>query len=198
MKINKLKLLILAVASLSLAANAQGTLDYFAQPRTVVVSVPQQLSGSAAVTNNWVDIHTLGGIAKLDVSMFNISGSNAVTFAVQTSADQTNLVTLANVAIASALSVIYTNATYGGTSLTATNTFNIAGTLTTPTSATAGWATQYIIPAPFTNSGTGLTLTSNSITTFGFKADDAARYVRIVWTGAATVTNVVSVTLTAQ
>ena len=190
--------MILAVASISIAANAQGTFDYFAGSKTLIVSAPQQLSGAAVVTNNWVDIHALGGIAKLDVSQYNISGANSVTFAIQTSADQTNIVTLANAAIGTAGSISFTNITYGGTNLIATNNVIYAGTLVSPTAATAGFSTQYLNPAQFTNSATGLTLASNSVAQIAFKVDDALRYARIVWTGAATVTNVVSATLTAQ
>jgi cytochrome c-type biogenesis protein CcmE len=195
--IKKLTLSILAIASIS-AMSARAQFDYFAQPKTYVVSPMQSVGGAVSTTNNWVDVRNLGGIVKLDVIDFSVAGSNSVTFAIQTSQDQTNVTTLGNVAIATQTTANNTNIMYGGVGLIATNTINLAGVLTTPVPATAGFSTQYIVPAQFNNTATGLSLISNSVTSFGFKVDDANRYIRIVYTGTTGSTNAVGATIIGQ
>jgi hypothetical protein len=198
MKFTKLKLMILAVASLSLAAfSASAAADTFASVRTVVVDAPRLIIGAAssAVTNNWTDIHGFEGIAKIDFSTKTNAGGATLSVLIQTSADQTNFTTLNNVAYATAASIIYTNNMYPA-QLTATDVINFPGVITTPTASSSGWATPYIAAAPFTNTATALSLL-DGVTTIGFNASDANRYVRLIYSTGGTVTNIsVSATMT--
>ncbi len=200
MKINKLKLMILAVASLCLAVNsAFAAADTFAGVRTVVVDSPRLISGGGnnTVTNSWTDIRGFEGIAKIDFTSKTNAAGGTLSVLVQTSQDQTNFTTLANAAYATSTSVTYTNWQYGGTNLSATETVNYPGTVTTPTAATSGWATPYIVSAPFTNTVSALSLTADGVTTIGFNIADANRYIRLIYTTGGTATNsTVSATLT--
>lgn len=196
--IQKLKLVVLAVASLSLVSSALAAADTFAGLRTVVVDAPRLISGGGnnTVTNSWTDIRGFEGIAKIDFTSKTNAAGGTLTVAIQTSADQTNITTLANVAYATPANITYTNAMLG-TNITATDTINFPGVITTPTAATAGWATPYIVPNPFTNTVSALSLTADGVTTIGFNIADTSRYIRLVYTTGGTATNsTVSATLT--
>ena len=196
-----LKLMLLAFSSFCLTISAQAQMDVFSGVRTLIVDSPRTLLVSATplVTNSWVDIHGFEGIAKIDFTSKTNAGGGTVTVQVQTSQDQTNFTTLANVAYATGVSATITNWMYGSTNLTATDVFNIPGTVTTPTAATAGWSTPYILPAPFTNTVSALSLTADGVNTIGFNISDANRYIRLIYTTGGTVTNsTISAVLTAR
>lgn len=176
---------MLAVASFCLNAAAQ--VDLFGAPRTIVVAPPQVLAANAlSTTNSWVDTHGYDGVAKIDIfSQTNAGGTLSVAF--ETSTDRTNAAALANFANAVSTSIIYTNTYYGGVALKATNTYLMPGTLTDPTASTAGWASTYLVPSPFTNSGS-VTITAAAVYEIGYVIADAPRYIRVIFnaTGAAT------------
>lgn len=178
----KSSLLILAVASLSLSALAQGAFDLYGVPRTIVLATPTLLTAAAAsVTNASIDTHGFEGIAKVDIMSFTNSGG-ALTATLETSTDNTNFSALANYSLAISTAIIYTN--NGLATVTkATNTYLLPGSITTPTAATAGFATPYLdnTTAPFTNSG-AITVTAKGIYSIGYNVSDASRYLHIVWT----------------
>lgn len=196
-------LAIVAAVGLPLLAFGQGQgFDMFGQARTLVLTAPtnnQYVVSTHGITNSWVDMRLFTGIIKVDFSCTTNTPS-ACTAAIQTSDDTTNIVqTNITYAVANPTSINYTNNRFFSNTPIATNLWNLAGTNTTPTAGTAGWATVYQIPAPFTNTG-ALTLTPNAITTIGVKVDDYPRYWRTTFSfDGGTGTNVaVSATITGR
>lgn len=191
----KLKNIILAaVAAMCLAipasVNAQGFgADVFGAYRTVVLANTGVKSGAAIgiVTNNPIDIRDFCGIGKVDILVTTNAGGGTLTATIETSPDLTNWTAIANYANATSATQISTN-TYYGSSLLATNTLLLPGTITTPTSATAGFATPYLAPAAFSSSG-AVTVTAGGTFSIGFNIADQPRYMHIVWTPGGTVTN---------
>lgn len=198
MKIFSRILMVAALLAAVVTAPAQNS-DTFNATRTVIVAGPTLLTAAVPiVTNGPIDLHGFYGIAKVDIFSFTNAGST-VTAQFYTSPDTTNLTTLANYASATATSVITTNANLGvGTNITATQTYLLPGTWTTPTAASAGFATSYLLPAPLTNSG-AITVTAKNFYQIGFNAGDNARYLYVVWTASGGNTNgVVGATLTGR
>ena len=190
--------LTIATMCACLAAEAQGNADMFAWAKTIQLDDRTMSGGGVAiVTNSPADIHGFGGIAKLDITCIPLTTGTITTLNLQGSSDLTNWTSYTTCAAATAATVIYTNTAFGGV-ITATNTENKAGTLTTPTAFTAGFATPFLNPALFTNTESALILTTNAVTTIGFNVDDQARYIRLVYsnTGAATNTAVSAVLTT--
>jgi hypothetical protein len=184
--------LAVGLAALSVEiADAQGSsFNAFDAYRCLDLGLTNQIgNANVGITNAAVDVHHLTGIAKVDL-FCKTNAAGGVTCNLETSADTTNWVAVANYALASATSVIYTNTYYGTNNLTATNIFLLPGTVSTPTAATAGWATPYLLPAPYTNSGT-ITMSGNQAVEVGFKIDDQLRYIRTRWTFSGAATNVV-------
>lgn len=208
LKLNlRLATLLAAIVSLVLTllpqpARAQGSFDAFSAMRTLIVQQPTNILYQAAVfgaTNAAVDIRLMTGTVKLDISAAtNVPGT--LTGGVQVSTDNTNWTALQNYAIANPTKINYTNLYYGTNTMIVTNTWNLDGTNTTPTAATSGFASTYIIPAPFTNTAATFTLAApNGVTTIAFRADDQPRYLRCYWNVGGTGTNVtVSATLTGR
>ena len=186
MKNLKLSGLVLT-ALLTLGSTGWAQSDLFGQSRTLVLTVPVKVISSTAISNV-VDVHMFGGVVKVDLFCLTNGASQTMTATLSTSPDQTNCTTLANYALATATTIQYTNGTYGTTSLVGTNTYNLPGTVTTPASATAGWASPYLLSAQFTNTG-AITVTTPGIYTVGFKSGDSGRYLHILWTPGAGVTN---------
>lgn len=173
---------ILAVGLLACfaAVRAHAQADTFAAPRTLVLL--EQSSAAASTSNaNYADIHGFVGVAKIDMATLpdNAAGTMAVT--VQTSSDTTNWSTLGNVAFAVSNSVKSTNFVItwsGGTNVYATNVYNLAGTVTTPTANSAGFATPYLGSIPSFSSSAIFTNTGPVLTTIGFIPNDANPYIR--------------------
>jgi hypothetical protein len=168
---------IAAVALLALVPFvARAQFDQFAGPRFTVLTSPQQIT--AARTNDVIDIHGYEGIGAV-VLMSSTNSENATsTMQLVGSPDRTNWTIISNYAIGVPLSKIYTNNYYGSGTPLATNIFVLPGTNTTPTAATAGFATPYNSTAPFTNSGS-FTITNYAV--IGFVIPDQARYLGIDW-----------------
>ena len=191
MKLNKIAIVALAVASLSLTAFAQRGLDTFSIPRTLSLGVANIGPLSGLTTNGPYDIKSFDGVAKVDIFCYTNSGTTGGTITAQLwgSTDQTNFVALANYALVTGTTTItYTNYFYGGTNLIASNKYLLPGTVITPNAAVSGWATVYLNPLSFTNSG-AITPTAGGLTEVGFNAGDALRYLYLVWTPGGTVTN---------
>ncbi len=192
MKNLKLSLLILAVASFSLAANAQRTVDLFGGPRAIVLAAPQNFTNvgtatlTSTVTNAIIDIHGFDGVGVIDImSVSNSTSATAgvaasLTVTLQTSDDATNWSNFTTLALANSTTLKYTNGFYGGTNLSASDVYLLPGTNTTPTAATAGWATSYLIPANFTAGG-ALTVSAGGTWSYGIVLQDSKRYLQTVW-----------------
>ena len=183
----------LAVTLVAIPAMAQLGFDTFTPVRTLVLAPPQALVGfaPAATTNGPVDKVDFIGRATIDLfCVTNSFGTTSVTAQVFTSPDSTNWTALANYALITATTGFsITNGYYGGTALFYTNNALLPGTLTTPTGPSSLYTTPYLANLAFTNAA-AVTFTGNSWAKIGFSATDTARYLRIVFTGAAgTVTN---------
>ena len=187
---NRISLFYVALlATFALCLTAQAQVDFFGQPRTVQLAKPQVLNGavvSGPVTNQPIDIHHFMGVVKVDIfSCTNTAG--VVTATLETSDDTTTWRAIANYALATATTLLYTNANYPTNQVVGTNTILLPGTATTPTAGTAGWATPYVVPAPFTNSA-ALTL-ATGIYSVGIDTEGVGRYLHVVWTPSGSTTN---------
>jgi hypothetical protein len=65
---------------------------------------------------------------------------------------------------------------FGGATPLATNNFIYPGVVTTPVASPAGFATSYLLPNPFTNSGT---FVMNNAQMIGFNVMDQPRYIGV-------------------
>lgn len=188
----KLGLAAVMAAALTLApsARAQVGFDIFGGTRTAVLQQPTNILFSAGGTNmsNPVDIRLFTGVALLNIHATTNQAGGTITANIASSPDLTNWTALANYALATPTSVIYANTFYGTGTPIATNIWLLPGTVTTPVAATAGFATPYLVPAPFTNSG-AITVNPNGITSIGLNIDDAGRYLKLTFTGGGTTTN---------
>ena len=138
------------------------------------------------------------GSAFIDVWAVTNNGTNTVTVTPQTSQDTTNWTSLTNYAISTTNTLTYyTNTAYSGNvtgALLATNMDVYPFTTTTPTASTAGFATPYPLPQPFTNTGyftpvlngPGANVT-NGMTRIGIaNVADLSHYFRLVITNSGT------------
>ena len=195
--------ILIALAGLSalILTSASAQVDLFGQPRTATLASPAQLiigvGGQLTFTNGPIDLHGFDGVAKIDFfAATNSAGTITATF--ETSPD-TNTWTALTYALGVATSVTYTNF-YLNTNTIVVTPYILPGTFTTPTSATAGWATPYIAAAPMTNVA-AISCTANGMHMIGYNAADAARYLHVIWTctGAATNgTTIVGATVTGR
>jgi hypothetical protein len=189
MRNNKFGGLLMAAMFTLAAMPAFGQFDFFGQPRTLVVATPKILSGAAVglSTNAAVDVHMFKGVVKLDLFSCTNANAGTMTVTVETSPDTNTWTTLANYALATSTTINYTNA--ANTNYVAANTWLLPGTVTTPTAATAGWATPYLLTSPFTNTG-AITLNGGGVSSIGFKVDDVGRYLHVIWAPAGSATNI--------
>lgn len=185
--------ILAALFALAVPASAQSGFNPFNEGKTIVVQPPTAISGGAAgsLTSSAVDMLGYEGVAQVNIFSYTNVGTGTLTATPQTSTDQATWANLANYAIASQANIIYTNRYYGTNGLTATNTFLLAGTLTSPTASTAGFATPYLADStPFTNSG-ALTIQQQRIYSIAYNVQDAPRYFRIVFAPGGAATNAV-------
>ncbi len=166
-------------------ASAQNGFNVFEQLRTTQVVASGVQSGGTVgnYTNNPIDTHGFEGICKLDICVITNAGGGTLTALVETSPDLTNW-TAITYAQATATNIIYTNSIYA---VKATNTYLLPGVITTPTAATAGFASQYLTPAQFTNTA-AVNVAAGGTFTLGWNIQDQNRYLRMTFTvgGAAT------------
>lgn len=191
MKFLKLNLMLLAVASFVCQASAQ--IDIFDSTRTLVLDAQRSITNasSSLVTNTIADTHGFIGTAKIDFLVLTNSAGGTLSVAIQGSADLTNWTSLTSVAYGINATVVYTNTFYGNiTNTIATNSYILPGTLTTPTAFSSGFASTYLLPAPFTNTASALNLTPNGAYQVGYSVEDAPRYLRLVYNTGGTVTNI--------
>lgn len=179
--------MLLAVASLSLAVTCYGQgrgYDVFGALRTIQLGTPVTLTAVAnGATNAPIDTHGFDGVALIQIlSLTNATTPGAVTAQLFTSDDTTNWTALANYAVGTATSENITNKMSGNGTVIATQTTIYPGTVTTPTASSAGWATPYLLPAQFTNSGS-VSILAKGAYTVGYNVSDAKRYLEIVYSG---------------
>lgn len=196
MKFNKWILTTAAVFGLAAAVQAQ---DVFASTRTVVLSAPATLAtiGTTYTTNGPIDVRQFGSKVAIDIFSVTNAAAATITATFQTSDDKTNWYALPNYAKATATSVSTTNY-WNSYSNVVSQTVLIPGVWTTPTAASAGWATPYLAPATYTNSG-ACDVSLNGYTKLAYPVRDGRQYLRVIWTqsGGAGATNAtVGVTVT--
>ena len=199
MKRFKISLLLLAVASLCITANAQRGNDSFYAMRTLMLIAPTNISAGVVAVSNICDIHGLTGIAKVDVSIAPYAPVDVTGVMFYGSTDKTNWSLLTSAAWATNNAISTTNSAlsinYPGLTSNTVNYYYLPGNIISPTAATAGYATPYLSPAPMSAIGTN-TITGAGILSMGFNAEDAPRYLRtVVWFGGGG-TNGVSAILT--
>lgn len=195
MKFNRIFLALATFAGVTFGAvkiEAQGLgFDLFAPVRTVIVAPPVNITFAVGgVTNSPVDIRNFDGISTIDFLVETNTGATGgtLTATVYTSNDTTNWVALSNYALINTTTpLVYTNYFYPP-GLKATNTYLFPGTIVNPVAATAGWATSYIQPLPFTNSG-AITISASGGYEIGFDVSDAQRYVAVAFNAGGTITN---------
>lgn len=192
MKFSKIILVLLAVIGFAVSSPAQYGFNTFSATRTIVAATPQNIGAdSGLVTNGPIDLLKLQGVGILNLVTVTNTGTTGGTLAalLYTSADQTNLVAVTNFALITVPTTdTITNVSYGGTNLTAANSVLLPGTITTPTASSSGFATPYLAPAPFTNSG-AITLNGNKAVQVGLPVSSLRRYLYIVYQPGGTVTN---------
>lgn len=196
--------LALALAGISLSASAQRSWDLFYVPRTIQLTAPFYTSTTYApitVTNGPIDVKLFDGLARIDftcVSNATTTGGSvtATLYGSSTAPSLTGVGSLSSIGsyglISATTSINYTNSALGSaTNIYATNPYFLPGTITTPTSATAGFATRYLDPTPLTTTG-AVTLSGGNKNqqVVGFNIGDVPRYIYVVYTfGAGTSTN---------
>lgn len=195
-----IKHLLIGAVALACAVSAQAQFDNFAGQRTIDMIYPQSMTASGS--NFCVDLHGFEGVAKIDITALTNGVGGAYTIQFFTTPDRTNYTALANFALATSNSVIYTNVDViynGGVfpgPMLATNIYQIPGTKTTPSAALAGFVTPYIIPAPFTNTGA---ITLGTVhTMIGFVIPDQQRYLTAAISITGVATNFISAVITAH
>ncbi len=194
---NILPVLILALLAMFCATPARAQFDFYARPRIVIVT-PPTLLGTTIYSNKPVDVRGLTGTACLSVTCQTNGAAGAFTVSLYKSPDLTNWTAVANASYASSYTANLTNNQYAA-QLVGTNAYYLAGTVTTPTATTAGFATSYLLSAPFTNSATGISLAAGGNAVIGFNIADADRYFSVQYAPSANNTNQsVSATLIAQ
>ena len=186
-----LKQILFTVGLLAVALNASAQFNLFEQPRIIALTYPKTIT--ATDSNSVIDIHGYEGVGTVYITGTTNQSTNVTTAQLFTSPDRTNWTAL-TYALATSNAVVYTNLNYGSGTPLATNTVMRAGTKTTPTAATAGFATSYISPALYTNNG-AINL-GQGLAVVGFVIPDAGRYLQISYVIGGTTTNSVSATFT--
>lgn len=183
--------MLFAVALFTLNTNAQRAWDLFAVPRQVVLQAPYNTLGTTTKSNGVMDCLPFTGVGKITILCSTNTGASGGTmaFTLYGSNDSTNWTALTGLAyITNTTSISYTNTAYGGNpnALTNSDSFLLPGTIITPTASTAGFATPYLNPIPFTNTGTITVANVNSAIEIGIVWDSAPRYISLQATCAGT------------
>lgn len=175
---------------LCLSAFAQNGFDFFALPRVEVVTGNQKLI--TATTNTSVaklaDVHGFEGVARLDIFSCTNGLSGACTAVLLTSPDAQNW-SLVPYGMLVPTSLWLTNLYYGTNGFVVTNSWLLPGTVTTPTAATAGWATPYLGSVPSLTNLAAIALTNGEVSV-GINSGALQRYLTIGYTMDANSTNI--------
>jgi len=187
--------LLLAGAAPTFAQGGRG-FDMFGNPRYFVVTGIQTITNNLANQSTGVTVsNTIAAYTSVDVrncvgeavvllsvtnNNFNAAAPTMYAF-LEGSMDQTNWYTLTNTAIMTNLDVSITNAYWGNTNVQTVNRYPIPGVFTTPTSATAGFASVYLQSAPLTATGILCTNVTGTQCVMGWNIADGPRYIHIVY-----------------
>ena len=193
--LKKLSLIGVALLACVSGAFAQSGFDYFQAPRTIVITPPKLFTGSTIWSNVPVDLHGSVGVAKVDIGILTNGAAGALDIKAYSSPDLTNWTIIGSCSVVSNTTAFaITNNTYAST-LQTTNTYEYPFLAITPTASSAGFATPYTFPYPFTNSFT-IDAKAGGSFEVGFQAADVNRYFSLQYAGASTGTNFVSAFLT--
>jgi len=204
------KYIVALAACIGTVAQAQLGFDAYSASRELVITAPVNINVVTAgpnglYTNAAVDLSPFIGNVKIDITAnTNIAtATGTLTVSMYGSADATNWTAVANYAIQQTpYSQSITNMGFANsTNLIVTDSFLLPGTVTSPTAATAGFATPYLLPTPFTNTAAITLISSGTVTgntIVGLRVKDQPRYLRLLYAATSgTVTNAtVSATLT--
>lgn len=177
---------LLVFASVETAQAGGRGFDLFGATRNIaIVPVTQTASITGGSTNVPAFIRYFDGIAVCTFNAYTNTGTNVVTVTPQSSIDNTNWTTLTNYALVTTTAIVTTNLYYAPgtnaslTNLLATNFTLLPGTYTYPTASTAGFATPYLSPTPFTNGGAITFGAGTNTIAFAFNCADVGTYLRV-------------------
>lgn len=177
-----LNIALTGLALLGLVSTASAQADLFTQTRTVVLAAPNTLStiGTSLTTNGPIDVR--GFDSKVLINVFSVTnaGNATITATFQTSDDTTNWVAIPNYAKAIPTTVSTTNY-WGGYSNAVSQTALVPGVWTTPTAYSSGFATAYLTPASYTNSG-AVDVAGKLYTQISYPVESGRQYLRVIWT----------------
>lgn len=182
-----------------LAQSSSPGSDLFVPPRDAVLCQPTTLATGTAgpLTNNWVYVVGVDGIASVEFYCATNTGTNGttMTLTIQASNNTNNVTTITNIAVITNTTAFVITNYYGG--LNITNTNNILwplGAVTIPTANNAGWATPYSASLGYTSNG-AVTITPGVSGELGIPWQAATTnqqvYIRTIWTPGGTYTNCV-------
>ena len=182
-------------------AKAQGDFDWYALDKGIqlIALCSNGVAGATGTnTSQPIDIGhgKFIGSAFIDVYFMTNWGTNTGVVSWQQSADTTNWTYVPNVSVATNISSVLTNMNYAGTNgvsaaLLATNYELNPFINTSPNAASAGFATPFPNPQPFTNTVSNLTLlyTGPTNSTVGYynrygveNVNDLLEYTRVIVT----------------
>lgn len=192
-------LVLSALCLATIPARGQSGFNQFEEPRTLVLLTPSILTvADAPKTSLPIDISDFDGVGVINISCVTNTVAGTLTAAVEESTTGTNSWSaITSAAYATLTSMVSSNNFV--TNLKATNTFLLPGTIVTPTAATAGFATPYLLGAEYTNTVSALSVTPNGTYQLAFNVPSKKRYLRLVLTTGGTVTNITaSATFTAR
>lgn len=189
-------LLLAAVLSGCLIApvlsHAAGDDDLFAGAKTMILAPPKFFTVNVNnFTNGPYDMRGFRGIAKIDLILGTNSDCTMVC-ALQGSTTGTNAwTTMTNFCQATQTTFNLTNNMigWGTNTLVCTNTYNLAGTISTATPATSGFAGRFIDPGVMFTNAASFTLVGSNVVTVACSIDDQPRFWRLLWTTGGTLTN---------
>lgn len=177
-------LVLLAMSIASLSAFAQGaSADLAGAMRYIVLDPGTSTPATSAVTvsNTPVDIHGYDGVGVILLGSVCTNAAATIYARVETSSTGTNGWTLmSNCALFNLSTNTLSNLAQNG--IGATNTYLIPGTATVPTAGTAGFASTYLAPSPYTNTGILLTNVAQGVAAIGFVVADQPRYIHTIYT----------------
>jgi len=182
---NRFATLVVSMALALITFTASAQFNLLSEPHYNIAAPCIVLTQSGATdlstTNRPIDMHGYGGVGSLVFFTTNTAGTSPKIYAfLEGSSDLSTWTSMTNVSVAFSNSIIYTN--IGSSVLYATNVLMIPGTLTTATTASAGFAGTYLTPEPFTNRATICTNTTGGTFTIGLVVPDQPRYWRLVTT----------------
>lgn len=181
---------ILVAAMLAVGCTLPAMADQFDLYGGTDTRVVAALHVTAQGSNNTATTPMFGlnGIATLQIWFGPDNASGTGAFTVQTSPDNTNWSTMTSCCVSTVYTNTYTNNIYAAAVTTAYTNLLHGSSVLTPTAATAGFATPYIVPLLLTNTGV-FQLTNAANAEVAFEVVDQPKYIRLAVTTGGTGTN---------